>query len=67
MKLREVLEEGTVRIQNESPQDVPQWYANYFELKVGSREASAPSITSLKNLNWGIFPIIKVITRNKNL
>lgn len=24
---------GNIGVQNELPQDIPQWYANYFELK----------------------------------
>ena len=35
-----------VGVQNKSPQDLPQWYADYFELKAtlatGSKETSAP-------------------------
>lgn len=44
-----------VRVQDESPPDVPLWYAGCFELKAalasGSKETSAPLLTTWKNFN----------------
>lgn len=52
-----------VGVQNKPPKDVPQWYADYFELKailaLGSRETSALPFNYLEELLLGVLPIIK--------
>lgn len=53
-----------MEVQNESPQNVPHWYADDFELRAvlasDSRETSAllPAINYLEELKLGASPII---------
>lgn len=52
---------GSVGVQVEPPQDMPQWYADCFELKAtlaaGLRETSAPPLKYLEEFELGVLLI----------
>ena len=56
-----------VGVQNEPPQDMPQWCTDYLELKAtlasGSRGASAAPFNYLEDLELGDLPIISDFIR----
>lgn len=41
---------GNIGVQNELPQDIPQWYANYFELKA----------VETRGLKKNFYPLFKI-------